>query len=379
MSDKSDEPPNKEDLVITPGGPRPKDSIHLVGPGEVVSFDERGNARVIPLEQQEGNANMAEDLVLTPGGYRPRSVVHVIEPGHVVDGAAGRLRELDSSGQVLADFGLIPSFPSNTPLLPGKEAVLAEEEPTAPVSNWIAYAFWNNNPANPISSFTTTWIVPRAHATHSDQLVYLFNGIQSPGWIYQPVLQWGPSPDGGGNYWAVASWYVGPPGSTTMKSHLTRVNPGDVLVGVMTLTGQSGSSFNYTCQFQGITNSLLRIQNVPQLIQPVITLEAYGIKKCSDYPASDNAVFWGINIQGGSVTPTLNWALVNRVTNCGQHAVVVSNSNPGGEVDIYDRQSGSLSLRQFLTAQRADPGRGVRQFIEAHHPGISSLRALLEL
>jgi hypothetical protein len=322
---------------------------------------------------------MAEDLVLTPGGYRPKSLVHLIEPGHVLDGTTGRLRKLDPSGQVVADFGPIPpSRPDNALLLPGKVAVSAEEGP-AFGNQWIAYALWNNTTGNPISSFTTTWVVPRAPATHSGQLIYLFNGIQNSTMIYQPVLQWGTSPDGGGNSWAVASWYADGPMGLAFKSHLTRVNTGDILVGVMTLTGQSGGLFSYNCQFQGIAHSALPIQNVQQLTQAVITLEAYKITKCSDYPATDNAVFWGINIQTGSVTPTLNWTQVNRITDCGQHAVVISNSNPEGEVDIYDRQAGSWSLKQLLTTHGADPSKGFRKFIQAHHPGISSLRALLEL
>ncbi len=75
MSDESDNTTQKEELVITPGGPRPKDRVHLVRPGEAVSVDESGIARVIPRKQEGATANMAEDVVLTPGGYRPRSLV----------------------------------------------------------------------------------------------------------------------------------------------------------------------------------------------------------------------------------------------------------------------------------------------------------------
>ncbi len=84
MSDKSDDTTKKEELVITPGGPRPKDRVHAVGPGEVVTVDESGNMIVIPSEQEGGTVNMAQDMVLTPGGFRPKSLVHFIEPGHVL-------------------------------------------------------------------------------------------------------------------------------------------------------------------------------------------------------------------------------------------------------------------------------------------------------
>ncbi len=147
-------------------------------------------------------------------------------------------------------------------------------------------------------------------------------------------MQWGSSAAGGGNYWAVASWYADGQGGQAFHSQLIQVNPGDTLVGVMTLSGQSGSSFSYNCQFQGIANSGLPIQNVQQLTWSVETLEAYGITRCSDYPDTDIITFRGINIQIGSSTPTLSWLPVNAVTDCGYRAIVASNSNQAGEVDL---------------------------------------------
>jgi hypothetical protein len=64
-----------------------------------------------------------------------------------------------------------------------------------------------NRTGHPVTRFTTTWTVPAAPSTHSDQTVFLFNGIQNSTMIYQPVLQWGPSGAGGGNFWAV-TWKI---------------------------------------------------------------------------------------------------------------------------------------------------------------------------
>ena len=48
--------------------------------------------------------------------------------------------------------------------------------------------------------------------------------------IIQPVLQWGPSCAGGGNYWSIASWYVwGKTCSTASWSPLEYVAPGNLL------------------------------------------------------------------------------------------------------------------------------------------------------
>jgi hypothetical protein len=52
---------------------------------------------------------------------------------------------------------------------------------------------------------------------------------------------------------------------------------GDELVGVMTLIARNENLFDYTCEFQGIPNSSLTIQNVPELTWANETLEAYGV------------------------------------------------------------------------------------------------------
>jgi hypothetical protein len=73
------------------------------------------------------------------------------------------------------------------------------------------------------------------------------------------------------------------------------------------------------------------------MYQAVETLEAYSISACSDYPNATLIAFHSISIKTHAGTPTLNWTPVDRITDCGQKAVVVSNANPGGEVDVYFR------------------------------------------
>src|SRR5262249_55582039 len=143
--------------------------------------------------------------------------------------------------------------------------------------------------------------------------------------ILQPVLQWGVSAAGGGNYWSIASWYVTGSGHA-YHTTLVPVHSGDTLVGVMKLTGQSDNLFSYTCEFQGIAGTSLPVQNVEQLVWCNETLEAYSITQCSDYPATDLTAMRSINIHTGSTMPTLNWTPEDPVTDCGQHTVVISNS-----------------------------------------------------
>ena len=96
-------------------------------------------------------------------------------------------------------------------------------------TGWITYASWSNSTGTPVSSFSTQWYVPPAPIAEDGQIIFLFNGIQNSTMIYQPVLQWGVSAAGGGNYWAVASWYADGQGGPAFHSDLVRVNPGDLL------------------------------------------------------------------------------------------------------------------------------------------------------
>jgi hypothetical protein len=91
MSDKSKGPnkktvekklngrPKKEDFVITPGGPRPRDQVHSVRPGEAVRRKEDGTYTVVPEDLpivDERSSKMSDQYVLTPGGFRLKSLVH---------------------------------------------------------------------------------------------------------------------------------------------------------------------------------------------------------------------------------------------------------------------------------------------------------------
>jgi hypothetical protein len=111
--------------VITPGGPRPRESVRGVGPGEIVVQTGEGILRVVPasaLEEGKESARMADDLVLTPGGLRPRSQVRLIESGALIDGTDGRLRKLGASGEMLADFGVRRRPTAGVALHPGNVA-----------------------------------------------------------------------------------------------------------------------------------------------------------------------------------------------------------------------------------------------------------------
>jgi hypothetical protein len=259
--------------------------------------------------------------VITPGGPRHHSRVHQVEPGEAVLHGPGRPR-------ILRPDGTIRELPE-----PSDEANLIAELGTG----WITYARWNNDTGFSIQGFTTTWTVPPAPLTDSGQLIYLFNALQdfgATGGILQPVLQWGPSPAGGGASWQAASWYVHS-GGTALHTPLVAVNPGDVLSGVIMIQASTPPSYNYNCAFEGLPTTSLSVQNLVELVECCETLEAYRITQCSDYPDTTSTAMAGIWVVTGLVNPSMSWTVQDVVTDCNQHTVVVNNSSTGGEVDIY--------------------------------------------
>ncbi|KAF8305905.1 hypothetical protein DL93DRAFT_290726 [Clavulina sp. PMI_390] len=112
---------------------------------------------------------------------------------------------------------------------------------------------------------------------------------------------------GGGAYWSIASWYVGTGG--TYYTTLYNVNVGDELTGLITLTGQSGSSYNYLSEFSNIPAAGgLALSGSAELVWATETLECYGITASTDYPAG-STVFNNIQITGTGGTPALSWSV----------------------------------------------------------------------
>ncbi|MBY0231275.1 MAG: hypothetical protein K2W96_18490 [Gemmataceae bacterium] len=323
------DPTQEEGLVVTPGGPRRADLVRAVNAGEAVRQGTGGLAAVVSQAEKgtasAGASNAITDLVLTPGGYRSRSLVRQVGPNRALHAAGDRMLLMNLATDALIDIPRPAPLPAAVPALG---------------SGWIAYAYWNNGTGTPISAFETMWRVPLDPATRSGQTIFLFNGIQDCGANYgilQPVLQWGISGAGGGPWWSVASWYVAS-GGQAFHTPLVRVYPGDALVGVMRLTGQSGHGFDYLCEFRGLAGTAVPVQNIAELLWCNETLQAYQISRCSDYPDATRTEFGAILVSTGSASPALNWTGVNRVTDCDQKAVVVSNSATAGVIDLHYRK-----------------------------------------
>jgi hypothetical protein len=212
-----------------------------------------------------------------------------------------------------------------------------EKMPVAPFSDsgWITYASWLNRTGKPVTSFTTTWAVPPAPTAYTGQTLFMFNSIEptSGNAILQPVLQYGSSAAGGGNYWAVASWYV--VGSQAYYSSLVKVSVGQSLIGVINFVSKTTKKFNYSCAFTGISGTDFSINQIPQLTWCTETLEVYGVTQCSQFPNTAFTQMSGINLRTKAGTPSMSWGITNAQTSCGVQTTVVTDGATNAAVDIY--------------------------------------------
>lgn len=287
----------------------------------------------------------SDGSVLTPVGYMDKSKVHYIAPGFQLSMNHGRLQKVESAtGKLVEDFGEVkPLEPKYNLALRTTTPINARGGGVVPyVEGWIAYSYWTNtNTSNPITNFTTDWVVPSVPATKGSQTVFLFNGMQngttSASYIIQPVLQWGPSAAGGGKYWSITNWYVS--ASSAFYGTLSNVSAGTSLHGILKQTAVSGSNYSYNSSFSGYPSSnALQINNVPQAFWASETLESYGVSSPSTmYPPNSFVAMKSIVMQQGSAYASLSWSTTQATPGSAQKAVVVSNSASNGEVDIYFR------------------------------------------
>jgi hypothetical protein len=310
------------------------------------------------------NTSSGDELVLTPGGWRPRSKVHRLEPGQHVSAKDSRLRIIETStGRVVRDMGETKAAGKtpNDPLKPpgpiisggtgsGHGGVLA---PHFPDDGWIEDAATETDLAQPISYFSATWMIPPPPATYDGQGVALFNGLQvadpvgtiTP--IIQPVLFWGEIWDmGGGQTWSLVNAYGDASGNFIYGLHplspLT-YQPGTTVTGVISLT-QVAEAYSYVCSFAQYPSLDLQVYDLADAFdQAVVTLECYQMTQCSDYPNTDMTQFYDIELKVGTAPATYPQSLPLEAETlfdtCGQRCEVASYVNPGGVVNIYYRNA----------------------------------------
>jgi len=213
----------------------------------------------------------------------------------------------------LTPFGLLPDacvHPYDGDVV-SAESLSREHPECSPATKalpngWTAYAVWESS--KPVTKYIGNFTVPPVPGDAQGQTLFLFTGLQNamvsedpsaPVTIIQPVLQWGPSAAGGGQYWAIASWFVG--GPSTVYSKLVTVQPGETIFGNMTETGKSWVVDAYV-PGANPTHSAINANVGTGEFFAFVTLEVYNIQTCGDF-SRGQSLFTGLTLNDGALTP----------------------------------------------------------------------------
>ena len=244
----------------------------------------------------------------------------------------------------MADYGSVPRDGANPALTPGYALPPGVDTPegSEPVASlgrgWIAFAHWTNEDSEPFPRSAPHGQCRRNRPPGRGRPIFLFLAMQDTiPMTLLPALQWGPSAAGGGEYWSVASWYVGGTTGAVFHGELVPVNVGDELTGTISLVGRQRAHCDYRAGLKGSRKLNLPVFKVRDLSRCGEVLAAYGIKQCTDYPEANAMGFRNIELMTGFRRPALAWQPVDAITECGQHVVILSDANPGGEVDVHFR------------------------------------------
>ncbi|KAF8310674.1 hypothetical protein DL93DRAFT_2230138 [Clavulina sp. PMI_390] len=264
----------------------------------------------------------SESQVYTPYGLRPAANVRLVPDGASVHHVGNDVHILDAKGTTIDKITPTGNLTKAT----------RTSAAGALQTGWIAYAYWMNSVNSPINYFDTTWVVPPAPQRTTDgQLLFLFNSIETSTGdsILQPVLQWGVSAAGGGPYWSIATWFG--IGGHFLHSNLVTVKPGQVLQGIISLTGIGNVGYNYICYFNGL-GYRMSVTGSKQLMWATETFEVYNIQSKSDFPLG-STMFSNIHLRTIAGYPSVFW-WTDSSTQDDVEALVSRQGSNGGAIQI---------------------------------------------
>lgn len=282
-----------------------------------------------------------EEVVNTPLGPTLKSRVHFVDSRHHLNVNDGFIQIIQTNtGKVTQelDNGIVKNGTVNKGSIFSRYKDQSTRSASEFTDGWQTYALGYNKSDNPkpFTHFSSNFIVPSDPENMSGQIIYLFAGLENIdtlSHIVQPVLQWGLSPAGGGNYWAICNWYVLSNGQAFHDS-LIKVESGTRLQGIIKLTTSLENSYNYTSLFAGYPSSL-KINNLPHLNELSITLETFYINNCDEFPHDEKIRFTDIQVLTDGKHPQLFWQTNNQISVCKQFTYILSGDSNNGEIIIY--------------------------------------------
>jgi hypothetical protein len=218
-----------------------------------------------------------------------------------------------------AEFQAAPcEYPSWPIRAPNKEGT----EPT--LNGWIENS-WFYAPGGWFKRLTADWTVPAVPTlTYWDdnQTFFTFPGLErfGPTAIIQPVLQFGHSAAGGGNYWAISSWYCGP---SCFHSNLVGVSAGNSLHGTISADCDPDLNclWNITADSSSGASTRLTLADFgPAYIWATGgALEVYNLYFCGYLPPNGPTVFSNISLfdqDGNPLSPNWGTTVNGGTPNC---------------------------------------------------------------
>lgn len=264
------------------------------------------NAQATQTEQSYAALTAAHpDWVQVPGKLMRSDCVHEIpNGGKVVIGKDGQpTGDVMLNGALFAHYDMCSEAPVST-----RHALTApktlQHAPGTPFNGWVEDSQEDLalSSSDNIDWESGEFYVPNNPSVNGGT-IFLFNGIAPTGenWILQPVLQYGSSAAGGGNYWAIASWFVGTGGA--WHSPLETVKPGDTIYGYTEQTAK-GADLDYYTEAYDLTSGAyswisIYSSGLHWTWAYEGVLEVYNVNSCSQLPSSGYAYFFNNEVYHG--------------------------------------------------------------------------------
>lgn len=285
--------------------------------GAPAQADDHDSNAVDPLPPPSyAVASASPDWLPTPAGLAYKSCVH-----QVPDGA-----EVSEDGTVALNGVVLDKIPPcaysgmvKVPRVADQGIGSAAAPPVPLTDGWWLDSWWTSS--SQIVSHTAKWTVP-PNPTSNGATVFLFPSVEpsgSGGGIVQPVLQWGVSAAGGGDYWRMANWFVPSGTGSAVFGSLVSTTAGRTITG--TMTRSSGTSASWTIGFTQSspgTGAWLTVGTGITSWKAVQggVLEVYYASACNKLPNTTSVKFSGIAVQSPSGGITPSWTNNRRVTSC---------------------------------------------------------------
>jgi hypothetical protein len=271
-----------------------------------------------------------ENYVITPFGYfHPSCVQHVAEGETLLQD--GRIQHADGRVDTIAPVCDYPRYSPQGALLTSGNMAGTGTPPTT--NGWVESL--SAITGTSYGRLTATWRTPPLPSANNGQTLFFFPGFEDINHvisIVQPVLQFGPSGAGGGNYWAAASWNCCISGVADYST-LIRVSSGDSILGWIGSTcapgGISCPTWNVVTQDRttGAKTTLSKTPSDGQVWNWAFgaVMEVYNVVQCTNYPRNKGVTFsvrlydqnlvqisnpgWTENPAGPGITPNCSFGL----------------------------------------------------------------------